>query len=189
MTFCASSRDSPHPLFDCCLRLSPAERLAWLPRVDLFRDIRALLSPLVLTLSRDLKPSTMLALLAFPAAFALLPTLAAGAASNKALTAGAGANATSAAASSPSTASSAAAGQSGVSATSTGACANPGPVAGVQGMLKQFPPLYVTAKIVAGDTVAQQLFQSITSNQTYAKALAFPPTVVHDYNPVFTGCA
>ena len=132
----------------------------------------------------------MIALLAIPAAFALLPTLAVGAASNKASTTGAGAGTTSAAVASAATAApAAAAGQSGVSATSTGACANPGPVAGVQGMLKQFPPLNVPAKIVAGDTVAQQLFQSITSNQTYAKALAFAPTVVRNFNPSFAGCA
>ena len=133
-----------------------------------------------------------MARLAIPIAFALLPSLALGA-SNKASGAGAGAGSspnvaasTPAAAAAAATTTPAAAG-GGVSATSTSACANPAPVAGIQAMLKQFPPVQVPAKIVAGDTVAQQLFQSITSNQTYAKALAFAPTVVHNYNPSFAG--
>lgn len=131
----------------------------------------------------------MVALHAIPAALALLPTLALGATSNKASGAGAGAGSSAnVAASTPAAAAATAApAGGGVSATSTSACANPAPVAGIQAMLKQFPPVQVPAKIVPGDTVAQQLFQSITSNQTYAKALAFAPTVVHNYNPSFAG--
>ncbi len=38
-----------------------------------------------------------------------------------------------------------------------------------------------------GDTVAQNLYNSIINNATYATALAFAPHPVKNYNPIFAG--
>ena len=76
------------------------------------------------------------------------------------------------------------------SATDTSACPSLPLVPAVDAaFLAQFPPLGLTtpAQIVAGDSVAQALYQSIISNATYATALAFAPNTVRNYNPSFAG--